>query len=499
MTHHFVLVLPPISPVGASAHYFWVLQKWLHEFKNETTTIIMPTYYKTAFYDQNRWEFGEWSKKFHQYAPTYLRNNDHKNIYYYPFLSEIENKSSISESFKFSVKNNCYDLFLFYKKTINEIKKSFGESLVLVSWVNNASLRDAAKKENIQLIFNEIGPLRKPYYKQTAYWDTHGVNGDTNVATLWASEKTPFKEWFTHNELHIQPETIRSLIANVSITHSTPQYPLGIALQIETDSNALVFNRGWNNLSLIEHARTRLNLDKILVRYHPNGKALYSGLTDRDPNPLVFLSNVKELWTINSSLGIEAIFWNIPVVFFGNSPVETFISLEENEKDIFYTWFFTRYLIPYDFLFSKEYYIWRLNKPSFSEIINKHLCTYREKQSEYPVLAINNENHARPLFIRPLQNTLNHLENADRNILSQKELLQKQLNSINLLECQISERDKWVNDRNTWIKDRDQWIQDRDNLIKTLQQQIVDRDRWIQDRDEIIEMYKQNIDKKPSF
>ncbi|GAL97032.1 hypothetical protein ATR1_058d0004 [Acetobacter tropicalis] len=140
-----------------------------------------------------------------------------------------------------------------------------------------------------------------------------------------------------------------------------------------------------------------------------------------------------------------------------------------------------------------------MNKPSFSEIINKHLCTYREKQSEYPVLAINNENHARPLFIRPLQNTLNHLENADRNILSQKELLQKQLNSINLLECQISERDKWVNDRNTWIKDRDQWIQDRDNLIKTLQQQIVDRDRWIQDRDEIIEMYKQNIDKKPSF
>lgn len=508
MAHHFVFILPPVSPVGALPHYFWVLQKWLHEFKDEETSIIMPPYYQAAFLDQNRWEFSEWSKNFHQYETTFLKEEQYKNIYYYPHIPEIDDKHSIIDRFKFSVMENCHDLCVFYKNTIINIKKYFGDSLVLVSWVNNSSLRKAAKTENVDLIFNEIGPLRKPYYKQTAYWDTHGVNGQTNVSSLWACEKTAFIKWLLHNASY-SPELIQSLIANVSVTHSAPQYPLGVALQIETDSNALIFSRGWNNLSLIEYTHTYLDLNKTLVRYHPNGKALYCGITDREKNPLTFLSNIKELWTINSSLGIEAVFWNIPVKFFGSTPIETFVTLDNNEKKAFYIWFFLRYLIPYNFLFSKEYYIWRLEKPHFSEIVARHIKTYEEKNTNTSTVGIENKNYPTPILVESLETIFSDLENYEKqkkyiekmetNLVSQKKLLQELSNSINILKSQVSDRD-------TWVQDRDKWIKERDNLISTLQQQIADRDQWIKDRDkwikerdEIISTYTQNTNLNTTF
>ncbi|MDN7352372.1 GT99 family glycosyltransferase N-terminal domain-containing protein [Acetobacter senegalensis] len=481
MTHHFVFVIPPVSPVGALPHYFWVLQKWLYEFKDEETSVIMPSYYQDAFLDQNRWEFSEWSKDFHQYETTSLKKDYYKNIYYYPHIHEIDNNHSIIERFKFSVMENCHDLYVFYRNTINCIRKKFGDSLVLVSWVNNSSLRKAAETENVDLIFNEIGPLRKPYYKQTAYWDTHGVNGQTNVYSLWTCEKMAFIKWLQHHAYY-SPELIQSLIANVSFMHSLPQYPLGVALQIETDSNALIFSRGWNNLSLIEYAHTYSDLNNILVRYHPNGKALYCGIADREKKPLAFLSNIKELWTINSSLGIESVFWNIPVKFFGSTPIETFVALDKNEKKNFYIWFFLRYLIPYNFLFSKEYYIWRLKKPHFSEIIDWHIKAYEEKNTNTPAIVIENKNYPTPMRIQSLEAIFSDLENYEK----QKNLLQELSCSLNALKSQVSDRDAWILDRDSWIQDRDKWIKERDDLISTLKQQISDRDSWIKERDEII-------------
>ncbi len=378
---HFVFVVPPVSATGHETYYFWVLQKWLHETRDKNTTIIMPEAYVTALGDNTRWELSEQSINFNQFFPSNsISQKTHVILYPQSSSSAADRPPTIE--FVELIGQEIPTLKRFYVEALRNIKEKAGEPVAVITWLNNASLRSASHSEDCPLVFNEFGPFRKPYYRPTAYWDRHGVNGETEVEKRWQQEKAEFSAW--RNSTYPDggsTDDLRSLLADPTSTQiiigSEPQAKIGLALQVETDSNALAYGNGWNNLSLINHAKRSGETETALLRLHPGGAAIYPGKIDLRPSPLEFLASVGEVWTVNSSLGIEAFFWGKSARIFGESPIKPIENLQTAERDLFLEWFALCYLIPFDLLFDFDYYSWRLTSPLPSEIARRHADAYR--------------------------------------------------------------------------------------------------------------------------
>lgn len=379
---HFVLVVPPLSATGDDTYYFWVFQKWLHETREEKTSIILPPEYVSALTEMSRWEFSEGSFNFNQYLPS-RSIGDNFNIILQPkpVTGQIDNSPPTSQ-FVDLITRQQPPLTNFYVETLREIKRQAHDEIAVVTWLNNASLRSAAGHLQCPLIFNEFGPFRKPYYRPTAYWDRHGVNGETEVSDRWQSEKKDFISWKTTaypngGALH----ALRALLAD-SASHSTikeggSRAKVGVALQVETDSNALAYGGGWTNLGLVNHIRRSKIANDSILRLHPGGAAVYPGRIDLSPSPLEFLANIEEVWTVNSSLAIEALFWGKKSRIFGDSPVKPITQMSSKEGEDFLEWFILCYLVPFDLLFNLDYYAWRLGNPSVEEVVVQHLSAYQ--------------------------------------------------------------------------------------------------------------------------
>ncbi|WP_318764626.1 GT99 family glycosyltransferase N-terminal domain-containing protein [Agrobacterium fabrum] len=380
---HFVLVVPPLSATGDDTYYFWVFQKWLHETRDHNSTIIMPATYVPALKDDSRWEFSEQSVNFNQFEPS-SSIGENTEVIFYPssIYSSLPTECPPSTKFVDLITRDQPTLTQFYVEALRAIKVKSGGDVAIVTWLNNASLRSASNAADCRLIFNEFGPFRKPHYLPTAYWDRHGVNGETEVTERWQQERDDFGAW--RNKTYPKggsTHDLRTLLADPSshliVNASKPHAKIGLALQVETDSNALAYGNGWNNLALINHAKRSGEADNILLRLHPGGAAIYPGEIDLSPSPLEFLASVGEVWTVNSSLGIEALFWGRNALIFGESPIKPITMMNITERETFLEWFTLCYLIPFDLLFDLDYYSWRLTNPSASEISIRHVAAYR--------------------------------------------------------------------------------------------------------------------------
>lgn len=378
---HFVLAVPPISATGDETYYFWVLQKWLYETRNAKTSIILQPQYISALTDKSRWEFTEQSFNFNQYLPSTSIGDNVEIIHHPQTLTAQTDNSPPSSRFVDLITRENAPLTNFYMETLREVKTRTRDNVAVITWLNNASLRSAASILDCPLVFNELGPFRKPYYRPTAYWDRHGVNGETDVNDRWQLEKHDFISWKTTAYPHGGTlQALRALMAD-PMSHSTMKAgvvraEVGVALQVETDSNALAYGGGWTNLALVDHVKRSEMADKSVLRLHPGGSAIYQGRIDLSPSPLEFLANIEEVWTVNSSLGIEALFWGKKARIFGDSPIKSIIQMPSDERESFLEWFILCYLVPFDLLFNFDYYIWRLGKPSPGEIAVRHIAAY---------------------------------------------------------------------------------------------------------------------------
>ncbi|MRG63902.1 hypothetical protein GH789_01185 [Rhizobium pusense] len=381
---HFVLVIPPLSATGDETYYFWVFQKWLHETKEYKTSIITPPQYISALEDMSRWEFSERSFNFNQYLPS-RSIGSHVEIVIQPqSLAEQTDNSPPTSTFVDLITREQTALTNFYVDALREIQTRVRDEIAVVTWLNNASLRSAAYELRCPLIFNELGPFRKPYYRQTAYWDRCGVNGETDVNNRWLFEKPDFMSWKTTaypngGALHALRALLAEPASHLVMREGEQRTKVGVALQVETDSNALAYGGGWTNLSLVNHVSRSDIAKESIVRLHPSGWAVYPGRIDLSPSPLEFLSNVEEIWTVNSSLGIEALFWGKKAQIFGDSPVKLITQMTGDESESFLEWFTLCYLVPFDLLFDLDYYVWRLANPSAQEIALRHLSAYETR------------------------------------------------------------------------------------------------------------------------
>lgn len=245
-------------------------------------------------------------------------------------------------------------------------------------WANCPSVDEVAHEFGIPVIHNELGPLRPPAYHMTGYFDLQGVNGGTEAERRFRrfARQYPDKEVLDRRQIwdlvakHAWPEPVSGARAEV-----------GLALQVPDDSNLVAFGHGFSNEELVRYAQRRHMNEDILVRPHPAfARAPYiSGPpVDTSATSLEFLSRIKRLLTVNSSLLLEAALLELPAQALGESPFSAYAHhLEASQRgdDILARWrhfMVLGYLMPWSLMFDAAYYRFRLTNPAEHEIEARH-------------------------------------------------------------------------------------------------------------------------------
>ena len=467
----FVSFLEPYPIRNKKAPFLWVFYKQLMHFKKDDVFFIGSSdYFKNPEYYKERDEFKDYPQFKNEYKiPSFDKIKEYNKYEIdLKIFQELENKfKNRLEIYKFLLTNE-------YEPLVKEIKKvlsSFENIEGIITWANSPSLNKAAMEFGIKVIHNELGPFRKPLYIQTAYFDFSGVNGNTE------SEKR-FKNFLKENINLFEIDELRNLFLNENIIYEfEKKYKLGIALQVEDDSNILAYSNGYNTLKLINEARFYYEKDEILIRQHPLG--LFNvidklGVIDDSANSIEFIKKSQQIMTINSSIGAEALLFETPVCAKGDSSYSFIVSkdipakLPSNLKE-FLNFYMINYLIPYTVLFDLEYYRFRLNEFSEKVIFDKHVDF---------LFSIKNLNRYRMLTSK-YEKLLNEYSKKDKKLEKQRKVI-KEKNEL------IKKQKKAIEEKNELIKKQRETIEEKNELIKKQR-------KAIEEKNELINKYKTEV------
>lgn len=268
------------------------------------------------------------------------------------------------------------------EKVIKENKIEAG-----ITWVNNKCFRDTLLKHNIFTIHHETGPFRPKTYVSTFYLDFHGVNGDTEFSErfnefLKVSNLVPI---LSREELLrvLSPHDYKRLI---NILHSSSrQFRAGVGLQVETDTNVLLFNNGCHWTDPILQAVVENDGD-VLVRPHPASRCIMKkryGITLDDltkGDAAEFINKCNKIYCLNSSVGLEAILLGRKAKILGESPFSSICEMDEGTQLKALNFIVFGYLIPSSCLYNDSYYKFRIaNRGNEKAIYLDNMKRFLEK------------------------------------------------------------------------------------------------------------------------
>ena len=370
--------LLPFPLRGYRAPYLWVYYRLLSEMGERMLFITSEDYTRDPQHwrGQNRWELQPSNALRLQYqVPARERMDGHE----YGFLSEDIFERLLAESggnpiaaFRrlLSERVPCLDVAfekILAQAAVNDIE-------AILTWCNCPSLNAAAKEKGIPVVHLEIGPLRWPQYRPTAYLDFSGVNGNTEAERRYLD--SDFKP---ADGLGI--EALRRFYYQAE-DGKTPEtrFKLGVALQVEDDSNLLAFGHGFDNQSLLVYAHLRRPDGDVLVRGHPG--SLFAVKpdwyeVDGSPDSVGFVRRCENILTINTSVGLEAMLMGTPVEVLGDC-AHRFIAEadDEPERVARLAFYLFAYLVPMGLIYDAGYLRFRLGRPSEYEIAIRHLAAH---------------------------------------------------------------------------------------------------------------------------
>ncbi|WP_373644600.1 hypothetical protein [Klebsiella quasipneumoniae] len=470
----FAVFLPPYPFRGVKAPYLWLFLKYLH-CSNEKILFITSPDYVEVINDEtqhSRWEFDaasmaslgysipdEQSLARHEYLyldhalyETMLAQHHHDPIKSFTtFLTE-----SISE-----LENELFSLLT--KEIIQRVD-------AFVSICNCPSLEKVARALNKEVIHLEIGPLRAPMYRNTAYLDFTGVNGNTEARARYESCQTEIDITCSMNDLH------RYFLEAISLPSSSENQVAGIVLQVEDDSNIIAYSHDFTNISLISYVRQQHSLENILVRAHPGSlfrlrDDIFS--IDASANSLEFIQKCHSIYTINSSVGLEALLCEKKTNILGDCSY-AFVAKEASgpTRVNAMAFYLFAYLVPFELIFNLEYLRFRLDHPAELDIVRKHLQFYSKmpderEENSHTLSTLINEAISKDITMRTI------LENSLAQNNKQLEDLKTQL------AAEVTEREKLAAAITKLQQTADLAAKDREILVSALavKQDEVDRMR----------------------
>ncbi|HCI6138191.1 TPA: hypothetical protein NPN75_004704, partial [Klebsiella variicola subsp. variicola] len=470
----FAVFLPPYPFRGVKAPYLWLFLKYLHS-SNEKILFITSADYVEIIKDNSqhhRWEFDAASMAALEYS---LPDEQHLGSHEYLYLDHALYETLLTQQHHDPIK--AFNTFL--TESIPELETELFALLTkeliqkvdaFISICNCPSLENVAKAIDKEVMHLEIGPLRAPMYRNTAYLDFTGVNGNTEARIRYESCRAEMAITHSMNDLH------RYFLETISFPPASDSQTVGVVLQVEDDSNIISYSNDFTNISLISYVRQKHSLEDIIVRAHPGSlfrlrDDIFS--IDASANSLEFIQKCKSIYTINSSVGLEAILCEKNTNILGDCSY-SFVAKEatDSARVNAMAFYLFAYLVPFDLIFNQEYLRFRLDHPAELDIVHKHLQFYskmpdeREEKS-HTLSTLINEAISKDITMRTfLENSL-----AENN---------KQLEDLKMqLAAEVTEREKLAAAITKLQQTADLAAKDREILVSTLavKQDEVDRMR----------------------
>lgn len=380
--------LPPYPFRSVPAPYLWCYYRLLCEWATESCMFITGRDYVRPIEQwEDRWECTDDAATRLDYT---LPKNTQPPQHHYAWLDKgrfdewlrIHNNNPLAVFRHFLCeRDNAYE------EELHEILCSAPNKIeAVITFLNVPSLSAVCQRLGIPVIHQELGPLRGHIYRDTAYVDFQGVNGNSEAE----NRERKFRDWSLNglklNDLLMfflkDPSFIKRLPGKTS--------EIGIVLQVEDDSNLVAFGNGMDNQSIILAARSQTVTSSLLIRPHPGSLfTLREGSMpiDESPTSLEFVARCKKIMTINSSVALEALFLGVPVTIFGDSSLchlakEPPHSVSLVRRLAFYLF---AYLVPRACQLSPCYLRFRLGEPGEKAIIEYHLdCYMRDDDMTLP-------------------------------------------------------------------------------------------------------------------
>lgn len=470
----FAVFLPPYPFRGVKAPYLWLFLKYLH-CSNEKILFITSPDYVEVINDEtqhSRWEFDTASMASLGYS---LPDEQSLARHEYLYLDHALYETMLAQHHHDPIKSFTTFLTESISELENELFSLLTKEIIqrvdaFVSICNCPSLEKVARALNKEVIHLEIGPLRAPMYRNTAYLDFTGVNGNTEARARYESCQTEIDITCSMNDLH------RYFLEAISLPSSSENQVAGIVLQVEDDSNIIAYSHNFTNISLISYVRQQHALENILVRAHPGSlfrlrDDIFS--IDASANSLEFIQKCHSIYTINSSVGLEALLCEKKTNILGDCSY-AFVAEEAsgpNRVNAMAFYLFA-YLVPFELIFNLEYLRFRLDHPAELYIVRKHLQFYSKmpderEENSYTLSTLINEAISKDITMRTiLENSL-----AENN---------KQLEDLKTqLAAEVTERERLAAAITKLQQTADLAAKDREILVSALavKQDEVDRMR----------------------
>ncbi len=350
------------------AQYLSVLYEVLG--KNLDSVFILNKDYLQSYKSGERWEV-RWAES--NWCPySEIQRRLQRSKHYVADYPENMVPSYYSKNMKDLLPSQILDsvVNLEFPEQIKFVEKVLQENSVRagVTWVNNKCFRDTLEKHGKKVFHHEMGPLRPNLYIPTIYLDFQGVNGGTEFDKrfeqfLKIADTVPILDRKDLLKV-VSPQHYEELYKVLG--NRNKEYEIGVGLQVEVDTNLLIFNRGVNWVDPILKAEVD-SKGKVLVRQHPS--AGFS-LTPIDSRIVVndlkrdkshdFINRCDKIYCLNSSIGFEAMLLGREAKIFGDSPFRSICDFDEDLKLKALNFSIFGYLIHRELLFSKKYYEYRL-------------------------------------------------------------------------------------------------------------------------------------------
>lgn len=345
------------------AQYLWVLYEVLYH-KLDAHYILTEEYLR-KYTRENSWEVRQAEDKYENFNEI-IKEFKKENCSVMKKPEELLNDNSLVPSE--ILRKTVYEELPTQRETIEKVLKNKNIEAGIL-WVNNRCFRDTLKEHGLVTFHHELGPFRPSCYVPTVYLDLQGVNGDTEFNKrfeefLKISDSVPI---LSREEIIriISPNNYEKLI---KILHNKERdYEIGVGLQVELDTNLLLFNNGVNWIDPMLKAEMDSS-DKVLVRPHPaagyNLKPIYSRVVIDNPtrgSAQTFINKCNKIYCLNSSVGLEAMLLGREAKIFGDSPFTDICDMDEETKLKALNFVVFGYLIHRNFLFDDNYYKFRLS------------------------------------------------------------------------------------------------------------------------------------------
>lgn len=373
--------LPPYPFRAQAAPYLWCYYRLLCEWADESAFFITGRDYVRAPTDwEGRWECDQAVQSRLGYS---LPVNAMPEQHHYAWLDENRFDDWLNK-----LNGNPIEAF---RRFLCERDAAFERELevlldaapahleAIVTICNVASLEAVCAARGIPVIHIELGPLRGPLYRETGYVDFRGVNGNSESAQRYSLCDDWQLSLTTRELLHfflIHPETCQKLPAQTT-------YECGAVLQVEDDSNLVAYGNGMSNLALLAAARQKVAAHDLLVRAHPGSpfalKASQINL-DNSPNSLYFVALCRQILTINSSVGLEALLLDKSITVWGDNSYNFILEAHDDAERINRLGFYLfGYLVPLSLQLKPAYLRFRLGQPEQHDIILCHVSEYMQQ------------------------------------------------------------------------------------------------------------------------